>query len=159
MNHLSLEEYYLESMRRCEKLTKELVEEVSTIVPSINALGRELWLSEANQRLHKTQISSGDATLMAESHLVLAREISQLIFSVKVLTKTVKSNISESLISSNTVLQNGQSVEYPGLDPLILHAFHQYQKTLIKSISVLDGLDEALLSTETKGVGQRRQKR
>lgn len=149
MAHLSLDEYYLESIRRCERLTEEMVEEVSAIVPSICALQSALWLNEGEQTLQKTpKVPNGARP--AGNGLILRRELSNLILSVEALTRTVKDNISESLRRSNSILRDEESVKYKKMDPTTLRTFHEYQKKLIKSILILDGLDQALFNAETR---------
>ncbi|MDY1019593.1 hypothetical protein SOM59_21195, partial [Pseudomonas coleopterorum] len=65
-----------------------------------------------------------------------------LVASVNTLKRFMKNNINEAISRSNSVLQHEQSVEYEAIDPATLQGFHQFQKSLIKSILILDSLDQ-----------------
>lgn len=142
MTNLIWMKYYRESMCGFEKRTDEIVKEISAIVPSMLALETALLISEGSLPTQKTYKLMSSSKNTPSKNSVLNRELSRLVASVNTLKRVMKNNINEAISRSNSVLQHEQSVEYEAIDPATLQGFHQFQKSLIKSILILDSLDQ-----------------
>jgi len=139
---------YIEATKKCEELTRQMVEDVGGIVFSVRALEHTFLLAnlEVEKAGHFELGESGKTTSLPSYMLV--RELKKLNFSLEALKTTIKRNIGESLSYLNSVTNNleAEVPDDPGAP--LSQAFHEYKRVLIKSVRTLKKLDDELFNAE-----------
>ncbi|WP_458127680.1 hypothetical protein [Pseudomonas sp. Z2-11] len=128
---------YADATKKCEELTKQMIEDVGGIVFSVRALEHDFLL--VNIQVEKAaccNVSGSDKATSLPSYM-LVRELKKLNLSLEALKASIRRNITESLSHLDSVTSSLEMDTPENPCNLLSDAFCEYKKVLIKSIRTL----------------------
>lgn len=144
-----LDSYFHDSIYKSERATKEIIDEISTIVSSIVALQAALshkdhFLLSSTRREESREIGKIRPEPLSEYGLL------NLFFSIRQLISIVKSNSYGSLTRVRALLREHDVEHLAELSLRTRNRLQTHHKALIRTILILENLDEALSDAEAE---------